>query len=1726
MAPVGCAVAPPISGLLCIEGIPVRGLVDTGASVTCLGFAIWWRHRAQWGALEPFTSAVLGAHGKPLNIAGQTRHLDIQWGEARGRASFIIIVGLEAPSCLIGMDIMRPLRVRIDVVEGTATPMQPDPQTIHLNAAQTQPLPRPPPALPPPPETTVPGASLPAPKVIPDSSSLPQQLGRLLTERRDSTSLPTAPQPVQASGSPTAPVLPPAMPSMAHPHTASSARLLQTADIPSETARLVRCHNPWPTENVLFCPNGALPAFVTGIPALSSGPELWYAIHNHRPEPLQLHAGQSIGALEVVHLAEATASAPPSSTHPSSPPCQPPLPENLSPLQQQQLTELFKEYTDVFSQGDDDLGNTPLLEHGIETHGPPLRQPYRRQNPAVRREEMTQVQQMLSSSVIRPSNSPWASPVVMVRKKDGSLRFCVDFRQLNAATVKDAHPLPRIDDLLDALHGAKWFSTLDLKSGYWQVPIAEQDKEKTAFRTSSGQLYEFNQVPFGLCNAPATFSRLMDRVLAGLHWETCLFYLDDIIVFSSTWEEHLARLREVFERLRHAKLKLGAPKCTFAAKEVSYLGHRVTEEGLLPDPSLLAAIRDIPPPKTATEVRSFLGLAGYYRRYVKGFAAIAAPLHALTRKDALFHWSEDCQAAFDQLKNRLTTSPITAFPDFSQAFRLYTDASTAGLGAILAQVRDGKERIICCASRALNKAEKSYPATKLECLAIVWAVAKFRPYLMAIPFEVYTDHYALQWLTTMRTGSALLHRWSAALEEYDYTVRHRPGKVQTHVDGLSRLPVGPAPSEDTIFHLDIQDAAEARRLAQELHSATHLGGQALWKLFSDRYSHKAGRRICIEVAQSCPQCQRGSDYGHQPKTTGTIESKGPWDTLSVDIVGPLPADRRHEFIIVFVDCYSRFTILVPTSNHTADTVSDALLRHVVPYFGTPRRLLSDRGREFVGEVWGKLTGSLGIQRVLTSPYHPEGNSINERSHRTMNNMLRARLLRDLPSRKWVVEIPGIMLALNAMVHEPHGFSASMIATGREPSLPPDLEGKACASPSTEDPVAYVEMIRQRLSLTHQQMTLPPAPETSNPYHEGDLIFVMTTPPERTSKLAPRWKGPFEVKRVPNAYQVTYEDDMVWRTVHVNHAKPAKIPPGGFPVPTPPPAPPSPPPEYLSRNYTWGKPAATPKSAASTTGSSQPAAPTAEPNQPAAAPQPASPPPGRPTTRSSANENSRLGPPLRRSERLKAASQTTPAHSASTLNMARTYPYSLTYNTCLGEATDPFSFSSVYIEDLSSGHRMYIKHVQQIVDLLPRTIDPSSRYTLRAHVTPPGHQKMRDSLRLALWCFLPRDGDFRRATNGLHYHLARQGRRVVLRGGNVTSPLHESRLTWIHDPLPRQTPPVPASHLPAAPTPDIVPRNNNTVPRNNNTVPRNTVTVSRSDTRRDQTEHETHENGPRNGPRSALASGDVRVQDNITASASRSYPLSSRENNCPPVPRNSRIDRQTDVQKSVSPRPKKKRINFKRRERRARERREAEEAFIHDARRTGQSAGALSRSTDPDQLTPIGLQHSDPISAMRPAVYPPVTLEGRLSANDNSTFQFDLELGESAGLRPGLYKPTDPDPQHQTWAYTSAATSAKPGPPSPTRNLAATSAGIGNGTGIVYPLQPRSLRPDVCIQVEATLPEPENLRRPDLQQPPTREAPTSLSRPSRRHCRKRRRNRSTAIYRPAKRSPPRGRWCDI
>ena len=464
----------------------------------------------------------------------------------------------------------------------------------------------------------------------------------------------------------------------------------------------------------------------------------------------------------------------------------------------------------------------------------------------------------------------------------------------------------------------------------------------------------------------------------------------------------------------------------------------------------------------------------------------------------------------------------------------------------------------------------------------------------------------------------------------------------------------------------LETEEEARRLAHELHSATHLGDQALWKLFHDRYDFKSGRSIRLEVAQSCPQCQMGSDYGHSQKTTGAIQSRGPWDTLSIYIVGPLPADHRQEFLIVFVDCYSRYTTLVPSSNHTANMVSEALLCHVVPYFGTPRRLLSDRGREFVGEIWGKLLRSLGIQRVLTSPYHPEGNAINEHSHRTLNNMLCAQLLEGISSKAWVEKVPGIMLTLNAMSHEPHGFSESMVATGREPTLPPDVQQDAHTSPSVDDPADYVEVLTQRLKLTHQQMASPSLPAVANLYQEGSLIYTMTTPPERSNKLTPRWKGPFRVRRIPNEYQVVYEDGAMWRTVHINHTKPAKFTAPDLPEPVPAPETPRPSFGYLPSGL-LGPRLPPPASAAPAEGSSS--SPTAAtPAQPPAAPAASE---MQPPTTAPANQqpepafrplrSPRLNPEPGRVYTIKGPPRNPSPQSEKFSRMAMTYPLTVPYN---------------------------------------------------------------------------------------------------------------------------------------------------------------------------------------------------------------------------------------------------------------------------------------------------------------------------------------------------------------------------------------------------------------------------------------------------------------------------------
>ena len=461
---------------------------------------------------------------------------------------------------------------------------------------------------------------------------------------------------------------------------------------------------------------------------------------------------------------------------------------NLTEAQTERVRSLLAQYSDVFSRGDLDLGRTALVKHSINTGtSAPIKCPPRRVAPARREEMQRAVDDLAAQGVVERSDSPWSSAVVLVKKKDGSQRFCVDYRALNDVTVKDSYPLPRIDDTLDALSGARWFSTLDLKSGYHQVEMAAEDKPKTAFSFGQG-LWHFNVMPFGLCNAPGCFERLMERVLDGLQWKTALVYLDDVIVFGGTFEEELGRLEEVLQRLKKANLKLSPKKCSLFQPEVPFLGHVVSGDGVRTDPEKVAAVANWPVPTSVAEVRSYLGLCTYYRRFVPDFATVAAPLNHLTRKGVVFVWDEACQAAFDGLKKALVEAPVLPYPDPKLPYLLDTDASAEGIGAVLSQVKDGKEHVVAYYSAKFTRPERNYCVTRKELLAVVKSLEHFHPYLYGAEFTVRTDHAALQWLKTLKVPEGQLARWLGKLEQYNYRIVHRPGRVHNNADSLSRRP--------------------------------------------------------------------------------------------------------------------------------------------------------------------------------------------------------------------------------------------------------------------------------------------------------------------------------------------------------------------------------------------------------------------------------------------------------------------------------------------------------------------------------------------------------------------------------------------------------------------------------------------------------------------------------------------------------------------------------------------------------------------------------------------------------------------------------------------------------------------------------------------------------------------------------------------------------------------------
>ncbi|UYV71977.1 K02A2.6-like, partial [Cordylochernes scorpioides] len=652
----------------------------------------------------------------------------------------------------------------------------------------------------------------------------------------------------------------------------------------------------------------------------------------------------------------------------------------------------------MFTAPDEYKGRTHLVKHQIRTTSDiPIRKNPYRVSLKERKIIGDQINSMLKNGIISHSSSPWASPIILVKKKNGTFRFCVDYRNLNSVTVKDQYPLPRIDDCFDSLHGARYFTSLDLCSGYWQVEVEEQDREKTAFITPDGH-YQFNVLPFGLCNGPATFERLMDTVLRTHKWKICLCYLDDVIIFSEDLHSHLNRLKTILECLKTAGLTLNASKCRFAYTKLLILGHVVSNEGIAPDPEKNISIRKFPTPRTVKDVRAFLGLCSYYRRFIIEFSKIALALQILTRKNHSFAWGKEQELSFNSLKNKLISPEVLIHYDPNKPIGLHTDASDQGLGAVLVHLDENtKERPISYASRTLQKAETNYSTTEKECLAIIWAIKKFRPYFYGRKFTIYTDHHSLCWMAKMKNPAGRLARWSLELQEYDFAIKYKSGKTHLDADGLSRCPipdriistinyeehdydsyikkidnlVNQNPNsygenftkfKEKLFKknpsvtgdpwLLIVPKNKQKELLENMHdhpTSGHMGIKRTYNRLKSKYFWPSMLKTVEEYVFSCPGCQFRKTPSQLPQ--GLLQpippASRPFEKMGIDLMGRFPkSGRGNSWILVCTDYYSRYIETAALPRGTAEEIADFFLQRVVLRHGAPKTEYNEETETF------------------------------------------------------------------------------------------------------------------------------------------------------------------------------------------------------------------------------------------------------------------------------------------------------------------------------------------------------------------------------------------------------------------------------------------------------------------------------------------------------------------------------------------------------------------------------------------------------------------------------------------------------------------------------------------------------------------------------------------------------------------------------------------------------------
>lgn len=754
----------------------------------------------------------------------------------------------------------------------------------------------------------------------------------------------------------------------------------------------------------------------------------------------------------------------------------------LTLVQQRRLAFTANKFKELSSKAP---GRTNLAQHYIDTgDARPIKQRQYPISPALQVHLNGLIDEMLEQGVIEPSTSPWSSPILLVKKKDDSFRLCFDGRKLNEVTVKDSYPLPLIDSILKKVGNAKYISSLDLTKAFWNVPLEESSKAKTAFQVHGKGLFHFRMMPFGLCNSAQTLQRLMDTIL-GPELDPYVFcYLDDIVVVTESFEKHLDILHEVHRRLEKSGLKINFEKCKFARDSLSFLGFVIDKQGLKTDPDKVRSILETPIPRNTTEVRGLIGVLQWYRRFIKDFSTVSEPITSLikgNRKRLPIVWTQEADDAFKALKQQLVSAPILVSPDFTQPFYIQTDASDVGLGAVLFQVRDGFEHPIAFASRKLTKCEKKYSVTEKECLGALFGVEKFRGYVEGTDFTLITDHASLIWLTKLKDPMGRLARWTCRLSSFKFNIVHRKGSLNVVADFLSRQISAVevrAQIEDLVpdeWYKQMLDKVEQqperypdfckvdnvlykhfcsthgvesnlaqwklvvptenrKALLREMHdsaTAAHLGVTKTHARIFEYYYWPGMRKDIRHYVKTCQICgAHKSSCQSKPGLMGRFkEVSMPFQAISLDFMGPFPRSKKgNTQLLVVTDWFTKFVLVQPVPKATSKNVIKFLEQQVFLLFGVPQIIMCDNGVQFTSNDFKRFVSEYGIEKVwYNARYHAQVNPT-ERVNKILGSALASYIKED--HKLWDQHVFQIAHAIRTAKHEVTGFTPAFLTFGR------------------------------------------------------------------------------------------------------------------------------------------------------------------------------------------------------------------------------------------------------------------------------------------------------------------------------------------------------------------------------------------------------------------------------------------------------------------------------------------------------------------------------------------------------------------------------------------------------------------------------------------------------------------------------------------------------------------------